>query len=553
MAGLCEGGNEPPGSLKASKQDHARKAEGKQKEALLKEEGRIPAYLPRAEAGRPICQRWLIRKNLDFIRILVRETGPGSMKGWGNDPLASIGLTDATQATCRTWTIIAYVGRAMGLSVPKCTDPFRVQSSFPQRWIGYKSPVLPPHLDWPPRSPDLTTRDNALLGFIKSIVAQGRYETTDELKDAGRRAFRQITPAMLRRMSDSRIVRSSGSSEYMNTSDNKTTYKNRSGSRSIEYEQERKQGGNDSAIQKRISTWEDLSSGWIQLNVSQAANIEQINQPQPVSLPLNMKITGNVKEEKNKDSKKRRRERNKDSKKRGRERNIDSKKRGRERNKDSKKRRRERNKDSKKRRRERNKDSKKRGRERNIDSKKRGRERNKNSKKRGRERNKDSKKRGRERNKDSKKGGRERNIDSKKRGRERNIDSKKRGRERNKDSKKGGKERNIDSKKRGRERNIDSKKRGRERNKDSKKRKRERNKDSKKRGRERNIDSKKRGRERNKDSKKRGRKSNKDSKKRKRERNIDSKKGTRERNIDRKKRGRGRNKDNKKRGRESRE
>ncbi|KAJ4431499.1 hypothetical protein ANN_20097, partial [Periplaneta americana] len=46
-------------------------------------------------------------------------------------------------------------------------------------------------------SPDLTACDNALWGFIKSIVAQERYDTIDELKDTVRRAFQQITPAML--------------------------------------------------------------------------------------------------------------------------------------------------------------------------------------------------------------------------------------------------------------------------------------------------------------------------------------------------------------------
>ncbi|KAJ4450245.1 hypothetical protein ANN_01664 [Periplaneta americana] len=46
-------------------------------------------------------------------------------------------------------------------------------------------------LDFPP---DLTICDNALWGFIKSIVAQERY-------DAVRRAFQQNTPAMLRRIS----------------------------------------------------------------------------------------------------------------------------------------------------------------------------------------------------------------------------------------------------------------------------------------------------------------------------------------------------------------
>ncbi|KAJ4446949.1 hypothetical protein ANN_13651 [Periplaneta americana] len=48
-------------------------------------------------------------------------------------------------------------------------------------------------LDWPPRSPDFTICDNALWSFIKSIVAQERYDSIDELKDAVRRDFQQIT------------------------------------------------------------------------------------------------------------------------------------------------------------------------------------------------------------------------------------------------------------------------------------------------------------------------------------------------------------------------
>ena len=72
---------------------------------------------------------------------------------------------------------------------------------FSGRWIGRGSPVLPAPLGWPPRSPDLTTYNNSLWGFIKGIVSQSRYNTTDELKDVVRQAFRQVTPARLRKMS----------------------------------------------------------------------------------------------------------------------------------------------------------------------------------------------------------------------------------------------------------------------------------------------------------------------------------------------------------------
>jgi hypothetical protein len=72
---------------------------------------------------------------------------------------------------------------------------------FWDRWIGHGSPVLPAPLDWSPRSPDLSTCDNSLWSFIKEIVAQQRYRTTDDLKQAVRLVFNRVTPQMLWKMS----------------------------------------------------------------------------------------------------------------------------------------------------------------------------------------------------------------------------------------------------------------------------------------------------------------------------------------------------------------
>lgn len=72
---------------------------------------------------------------------------------------------------------------------------------FRNRWIGRGSALLPAPLAWPPRSPDLSTCDNSLWGFIKECVAQQRYETTNDLKEAVRMAFARISPQMLRTMS----------------------------------------------------------------------------------------------------------------------------------------------------------------------------------------------------------------------------------------------------------------------------------------------------------------------------------------------------------------
>uniref|UniRef100_H3AAA0 Tc1-like transposase DDE domain-containing protein n=1 Tax=Latimeria chalumnae TaxID=7897 RepID=H3AAA0_LATCH len=45
-----------------------------------------------------------------------------------------------------------------------------LNDSFPDRWIGRGSPVSPAPLKWPARSPDLTTCDNSLWGYIKEII-----------------------------------------------------------------------------------------------------------------------------------------------------------------------------------------------------------------------------------------------------------------------------------------------------------------------------------------------------------------------------------------------
>ncbi|PSN43030.1 hypothetical protein C0J52_06743 [Blattella germanica] len=46
----------------------------------------------------------------------------------------------------------------------------RLNELFPNRWNGCGSRDLPAPLPWPPRSPDLTTTDNALWGVIKEEV-----------------------------------------------------------------------------------------------------------------------------------------------------------------------------------------------------------------------------------------------------------------------------------------------------------------------------------------------------------------------------------------------
>lgn len=77
----------------------------------------------------------------------------------------------------------------------------RLNELLPDRWIGRGSANCPSPMPWPPRSPDLTTADNALWGFIKEEVRKQRYVTNDELREGVRAAFGRVTPEMLRRMS----------------------------------------------------------------------------------------------------------------------------------------------------------------------------------------------------------------------------------------------------------------------------------------------------------------------------------------------------------------
>uniref|UniRef100_H3A326 Tc1-like transposase DDE domain-containing protein n=1 Tax=Latimeria chalumnae TaxID=7897 RepID=H3A326_LATCH len=52
-----------------------------------------------------------------------------------------------------------------------------LNDSFPD-----SSPVSPAPLKWPARSPDLTTCDNSLWGYIKEIIQSRRYQNNEELK-----------------------------------------------------------------------------------------------------------------------------------------------------------------------------------------------------------------------------------------------------------------------------------------------------------------------------------------------------------------------------------
>ena len=66
---------------------------------------------------------------------------------------------------------------------------------FPNRWIGKFGPT-----PWPPRSPDLTSSDNALWGIVKHFVRQEKPTSLDELKTAVIAGFQELDGEMLRKI-----------------------------------------------------------------------------------------------------------------------------------------------------------------------------------------------------------------------------------------------------------------------------------------------------------------------------------------------------------------
>lgn len=63
---------------------------------------------------------------------------------------------------------------------------------FPQRWIGRRG-----HIEWPPRSPDLSPLDYFLWGHLKSIVYKSKPESLEELEERITMAIQEISPQVI--------------------------------------------------------------------------------------------------------------------------------------------------------------------------------------------------------------------------------------------------------------------------------------------------------------------------------------------------------------------
>ena len=67
-----------------------------------------------------------------------------------------------------------------------------INEIFEEKWIGRGGPV-----DWPPRSPDLTSPYYFLWGFVKERVMAEAPTTPIDVKERIRRTFTEITPKIL--------------------------------------------------------------------------------------------------------------------------------------------------------------------------------------------------------------------------------------------------------------------------------------------------------------------------------------------------------------------
>ena len=63
---------------------------------------------------------------------------------------------------------------------------------FDEKWIGWGGPVA-----WAPRSPNLTSPDYFLWGFVQERETAVAPTTPDDMKERIRRACAEITPQML--------------------------------------------------------------------------------------------------------------------------------------------------------------------------------------------------------------------------------------------------------------------------------------------------------------------------------------------------------------------
>ncbi|KAJ4431825.1 hypothetical protein ANN_20430 [Periplaneta americana] len=168
MAGLREGGNEPPGSLKVSEMSPGSSTES------------YPAFARIGLRENP-------GKNLNQVTCPDRDSNPGHLVSWP-DALTVTPQLDSIWRCCPRERNPMVLGLGTGLvrqlwyqldgAPAHFTLPVRqwLDHHFPGRWIGRGGPIA-----WPARSPDLTPFDFFLWGCMIEKVYQTEIASREEL------------------------------------------------------------------------------------------------------------------------------------------------------------------------------------------------------------------------------------------------------------------------------------------------------------------------------------------------------------------------------------
>ncbi|KAJ4435559.1 hypothetical protein ANN_18175 [Periplaneta americana] len=251
MAGLCEGGNKPPGSLKANRgisgirsmEDHRpkkatlhkRRKPNQRKKQLKKPRDNehladtlesyddkygasVQLNIPPTTVHTVLHKRLRLRAYKLQLHQMITPNDKLERKRFAETMLDKVDDDDtfltrvcfSDEATFHTVTANTYLDMLQLYAVPQLPDGAIFQQDgapphfanmvrtfldeqFPARWIGRGSP----YITWPARSPDLTPPDFFLWGFVKDQVYRTPVLDLADLQERIYAAVNNVTPQML--------------------------------------------------------------------------------------------------------------------------------------------------------------------------------------------------------------------------------------------------------------------------------------------------------------------------------------------------------------------
>ncbi|KAJ4432160.1 hypothetical protein ANN_20776 [Periplaneta americana] len=173
MAGLCEGGNEPPGSLKAFLTGRSRMVTGPENvEATVVDCGVDSCERsPTGGARKAACLRRRLRESSIRPYLLPNSLHGDNYFVFLRDVLPELLENIPLNIRERIWFQHDGAPAHFNHRVRN-----HLNATFPDRWIGRGGPV-----PWPPRSPDLTPLDFFLWGDVKRFMYETPNHTAEDL------------------------------------------------------------------------------------------------------------------------------------------------------------------------------------------------------------------------------------------------------------------------------------------------------------------------------------------------------------------------------------